>query len=55
MVSPGVCDNQETWLTESCLDLVCEGARGEPSSDRSSPGGSSELENSTLQNGPESE
>lgn len=53
MISPGVRNNQESWLTESRLDLICEGTRGETSSNRSSPSGSSKLQNSTLQNGPQ--
>lgn len=53
MISPGVRNNQEAWLTESCLDLICEGTRGETSSNRSSPSSCSKLQNSTLQNGPQ--
>lgn len=51
MISPGVCNHQEPRLTESCLDLVCEGARGETPSNRSGPSGSSKLQNCTLQKG----
>lgn len=51
VISPGVRNHQEPWLTESRLDLVCEGARGEAPGNRSSPSGSSKLQNRTLQKG----
>lgn len=51
VISPRVRNHQEPRLPESCLDLVCEGARGETPSNRSSPSGSSELQNRTLQKG----
>lgn len=53
MISPGVRNNQESWLTESRLDLICEGTGGETSSNRRSPSSSSKLQNGTLQNGPQ--
>lgn len=32
MVNPRVTDNQETWLSESSLDLIGKGTRGETTS-----------------------
>lgn len=49
MISPGVRNNQEPWLTESRLDLIREGTRGETSGNGRSPSSSSKLQNSTLQ------
>lgn len=51
VINPGVRNHQEPWLAESRLDLVCEGARGETPGNRSSPSGSSKLQNRTLQKG----
>lgn len=49
VISPGVRNHQEPRLTESCLDLVCEGARGETPGNGSSSSGSRKLQNRTLQ------
>ena len=34
---PGVADKKQSWLPESCLDLVGEGSRGETTSNGGTP------------------
>ena len=34
---PGVADKKQSWLPESCLDLVGEGSRGETASNGGTP------------------
>lgn len=49
MVSSGVSNNQKPWLSESCLDLIGECTRGEPTMEGCSTGGSSKFQNSSLE------
>merc|ERR1719153_949703 len=48
VVSPGVADKKQSWLPESCLDLVGEGSRGETASNGGATNVSGELEDSPL-------
>lgn len=49
MVSSGVSHNQKAWLPKSCLDLIGECTRGEPTMEGRSTGGSSKFQNSSLE------
>jgi len=48
VVSAGIGDNQQTWLTESSLDLVSECSWCEPASNGCSTSGRGKLQHSTL-------
>merc|ERR1719445_117379 len=52
MVSPGVSDQKQPWLTESCLDLISKCSRSEATSYGIAANISSELEDSSLSGGP---
>lgn len=49
MVSSGVSHNQKPWLPESCLDLIGECARGEPTVEGGGTSGSSKFQNGSLE------
>lgn len=48
MVSTRVCHDQEAGLSESCLDLIGEGTRGEATMEGGGTGGRGELQHSSL-------
>merc|ERR1719320_971810 len=52
MVSPGVSDQKQPWLAESCLDLISKCSRSEATSYGVAANISSELEDSSLSGGP---
>ena len=47
MASPGISNQQKSWLLVGCLNLVSEGSGSEAASNRSSSNGSSILEDMT--------
>lgn len=48
MVSTGVCHNQEARLSESCLDLIGEGTRGEATMEGGGTSGRGKLQHCSL-------
>lgn len=51
MVSTGVCHNQEAGLPESCLNLIGECTRGEPTVEGGGAGGRGKLQHCPLKGG----
>lgn len=52
MVSTGVCHNQEAGLPESCLNLIGECTRGEPTVEGGGAGGRGKLQHCPLKGAP---
>jgi hypothetical protein len=48
VINPGITDNQETWFTECCLNLIGESTRGESACNGIGSSMSGKFQNTTL-------